>query len=523
MIDDVVVLHKPDRSDHPKNDHPKISPWLDEQIWGHRLYDSQSPWLLFLEFMSVAQACHREGRLFDEKGKHYPLTYQPYKRMALRNILFNNEVIFQIDERHPDSETAWDEWLKWMKARAQDVPDRDFSYLKSRFESFHEFTLLVGLLKSSAVESTSNKRWTSRFVFPFGPNALYEDLGISPSGTTNRQYINFGRTGELLYLMLCRASAREELKQHLGMFFNENNSWNKLLGLLQPEGKEEMAFRGKSYLPYLNHPIFDEMCKDWLSVFRIQLPGFDGFSHLVTLSSLYVMLYQLHVAAMWAGHERKPHFICEVVAPRKTSVRDLSFSSYAFNNALSLQAVLAYIHRVKESEEWQKALQEPDSFLLCKQILMEHFWWGEKTPTTKKYEGPNNPEALLEDLKSEALQSHRQYAGNVHRNYGRGIGLISKRGTTKMRYAPTDTLLKTLVLTNVRVRMELSLFLEQIYHRYGFVFGEREAELVLKEGDFDKKPFQANAHRLEQRLSSLGMLRRLSDSCAYVENPYSRR
>ena len=50
--------------------------------------------------------------------------------------------------------------------------------------------------------------------------------------------------------------------------------------------------------------------------------------------------------------------------------------------------------------------------------------------------------------------------------------------------------------------------------------GEREAEKVLPPEDMDKKPFQANALRLEYRLSSLGLLKRLSDACAYVENPY---
>jgi len=40
----------------PPQDHPNISPWLDEQIWGHRLLHPQTPWLLFLVFLSVAEA-----------------------------------------------------------------------------------------------------------------------------------------------------------------------------------------------------------------------------------------------------------------------------------------------------------------------------------------------------------------------------------------------------------------------------------------------------------------------------------
>jgi hypothetical protein len=90
----------------------------------------------------------------------------------------------------------------------------------------------------------------------------------------------------------------------------------------------------------------------------------------------------------------------------------------------------------------------------------------------------------------------------------------------KLRYAPTDALLKTLLFANVDQRIELHQFLEKLFLRYGLVFGDKEAELVLPKDEFDKKAFQANSRRLEQRLGSVGLLRRLSDGCAYVVNPY---
>jgi hypothetical protein len=87
-------------------------------------------------------------------------------------------------------------------------------------------------------------------------------------------------------------------------------------------------------------------------------------------------------------------------------------------------------------------------------------------------------------------------------------------------YAPNDSLLKTLLFANVNKRIELNDFLAKLEQRYGIVFGDREAERVLSKGDFDKKAFRANSRRLEQRLGSLGVLKRLSDACAYVINPY---
>jgi hypothetical protein len=175
---------------------------------------------------------------------------------------------------------------------------------------------------------------------------------------------------------------------------------------------------------------------------------------------------------------------------------------------------------IEQSEEWQNTSQEHGAFLKCSRILEERVLWGEDR---KDYNGPNDPQALINYLRAAALKRHQQHVSNIHRIYGKGAGLVSKRGTNKLRYAPTDGLLKTLLFANVDKRMELGEFLALLYERYGLVFGDNEVEKVLAKDEFDKKAFQANARRLEQRLGSLGMLRRLSDGCAYVENPYGRR
>lgn len=487
----------------------------DEQIWGHRLWDNQSAWLLFLEFLSVAEACYRDGRLLDERGCWYPLTFQPNKRLYLRNILFLDKRLFHFAETYPDNRSAWQAWLKWMEEHAAVPPPRDFSYLRERFPSFHEFVSLVGLLQNSIIENGSNKRWSSRFIFPFGSHSIYEDLDHL---NWERQYINFGRTGELLYLMLCRSAQHEALKPYLTAVFDTPNKWDVLLQLLQPP-EDNRSTRGYSYLPYERHDTFDNLGSDWLTIFQLSLPGFDAFPHLRTLGALHVMLYQLTLAAEWCGKER-PALVCEVVAPKKTLVRELSITSYQENNELSARAVDALIKEIQCSPEWQTALAQPGAFTQCRAVLQERVWWPRKD---NDYNGPNDPEKLLEELRTEALRRHRQHVGRVHRSYGGDIGLISRRATNTYRYAPTDGLLKTLILANVEQRMELSEFLALLHHRYGLIFGEREAEGSSQVGRFDKKAFEKNAQRLEQRLGSLGMLRRLSDGCAYVENPYARR
>jgi hypothetical protein len=520
MVDPTLSLPLPHAGDYRDN-----RMWVDEQIWGHRLWDSESPWLLFLEFLNVAEACHREGRLFDEKGVYYPLVFHPYQRIHLRNVLFNNEALDQVVERFRDNTTAWSRWLAWMADNAkgatprEGLTSRDFSYLKERFHSFGQFAVLVGMLQGSAVENETNKRWSSRFVFPFGPNALYEDLNISPSGAVSREYINFGRTGELLYLMISRSARAGELAAHFGPLLAGNNPWNKLLALLEPEASEDRQTRTNSFLPYRRHAAFDRLGEDWLRILELDLPGFDALPYLVTLGALHVLLYQLRVAAELVDMAGV-HFVCELVAPRKTLVRELSALNYQENNQLPQKAVETYLAQVPASEDWQRALAQPGAFAACKRLLIERVRWPQDA---EDYEGCSEPDALFAELRREAVSRHRQHVANVHRNYGRDVGLVSRRGTNRLRYAPTDALLKALILANVERRTEFKEFLARLFARYGFVFGEREAEQVLGKDDFDKKAFQANSHRLEQRLGSLGMLRRLSDACAYVQNPFAQR
>jgi hypothetical protein len=510
MADTASMLPLP-----PREDYNETRMWIAEQLWGHRLWDSQSPWLLFLEFLNVAEASQRNGQLFT--NSIHPLHYKPFRRLYLRNILFNNEMLTRMAEKYADSNSAWDAWLKWMNENAKGVLPRDFSYLKGRFHSFQQFVSLVGILRGSAVESDSNKRWSSRFVFPFGPNAIYEDLNIKPTGSVSREYINFGRTGELMYLMLCRSKRRDELKSRFAPLLSGQNQWNKLLALFQPDGAEDLHIKAGGYLPYSQHPVFDLLAEDWLHVLSLELPGFDALPHLVTLGAFHVMLYQLRVSSDLLS---KPlHFICEVVAPKKTLVRELSSLNYQENSLLSQKAVETFLASITSSDQWQQAKAQASAFAACKAILEEKVRWPNDP---EDYEGCSEPDSLIAELRRAAIAHHKQHVSSVHRQYGRDVGLVSKRGTNRLRYAPTDSLLKTLVLANVAHRMEYKEFLDLLFIRYGFVIGEREAEVVLAHTDFEKKAFQTNSQRLEQRLSSLGMLRRLSDACAYVQNPLAR-
>jgi hypothetical protein len=509
VIATLVPLPPPDTFDQSS------SMWVDEAIWGHRLYDEQSPWMVLLEFLNVFHFELTKGRAFQEPNGLNTLKYQAAQRLHLRNILFNNPYLSEVRAEFAHDTNRWDEWLKRMKA-AIGIAHPEFGYVQDRFHTFDDFAEIVALIRSSSIEVNSNKRWTSKFVFPYGKNCLYEDLDNNAT-TNDRRF--FGRTGEVLYLMCCRAQRRKELASALQRHFEQSDStWDKVVKSLQPAEDEPLnRDRANAFLPYAEHACFDDMVDDWLAILRLNITGFDVYPHLVNLAGLHLIKYQLTIARQLLGFSDPPTFVCEVVAPRKTLVREISSEQYQDNNLLPARAVEAYIANVEASPEWQQALSESGAFEKCRAILIDKIRWGDDD---KDYSGPNDPQQLLQTLRHAAMKRHRQHVANIHRNYGREIGLVSKRGTVKLRYAPNDSLLKTLLFANVNKRIELNDFLAKLERRYGIVFGDREAERVLSKGDFDKKTFRANSRRLEQRLGSLGVLKRLSDACAYVINPY---
>lgn len=492
--------------------------WLEEQYWGHRLWDQQSPWLTFLEFLGVAASAHRTGHLFDFDRSQYPSEYTASGRIHLRNILFNNEQqLGRIADTFGDNSSAWEKWLEWMEANARglDAAQRSFRYLRDRFESFHDFATLIKALRSCIVEGNSNKRWSSRFIFPFGPAAIFEDLSIKDEATS-RDYINFGRSGELLYHMVARSSRREELSEVFSArVLDGTNKWNLLIERLQPDSPESGNRRGvATFLPYDSHPVFDMISEDWLRLLRLRLPGFDVMPYLVTSGAFGLLLYQLHTSAHILGDQAKPPIVCEIVAPRKGLVRELAIESFEDNSFLSLEAVEKLIAGVESDVGWDIPGSPMERLNSRYDVLRQRFRWSPDTAV-------NDPDDLLKQFRQEAKERHRRHFGQVHRSFGRGIGLVSRRGTNRFRYAPSDHFLKCLIFSNVSKRIEFREFLAQLYDRYGLVFGEREAERAKSQLAIDKKPFQQNALRLEHRLGSLGLLKRLSDACAYVENPYA--
>jgi hypothetical protein len=144
----------------------------------------------------------------------------------------------------------------------------------------------------------------------------------------------------------------------------------------QPEEAEDFHAKMGGYLPYSEHPVFDSLADDWLHVLSLELPGFDALPHVVTLGAFHVMLYQLRVSRDLVS--RPLHFICEVVAPKKTLVREQSSLNYQENSLLPQKAVEAFLAGITSSERWQQAKSQASAFAACKAIIA---WEPAAAPT----------------------------------------------------------------------------------------------------------------------------------------------
>jgi hypothetical protein len=491
---------------------------LIESVWGHRLWHRQTPWLILLEFLLVAEALKNEGVPFSdwEAAATLPEKYRGKKRLFLRYLLFRNSEIDQFATRRWSEEERWAKWLQYFQERLQDSANGTADFLKKSFKKFSDFAASVRLLRETVIDARATKRWTSSFVFPFGPAALYEDLDVRLKSDRS----NFGRTGELLYMMLRRSGLCSELAPLISDFLATDTPNNLLLSKLQPSDQSESGdFKPIGYLPYKKHPSFRRLAEDWLSIRKLNLPGYDAYQHYAPLAAFHVLLYHIETAAAWTG-DSNVHFVCEVLAPKPEAVRQLSIRSFQRNESRAREAVEATMISIFEDDTWKNISDEGSNLPVDEQMTEALAFLRHKIAlNTSEYSTCTSIPALLESLRERIERKLEDNVGQLHRDYGKACGFVNRRGTRSFRYAPTDSLLKTLVLANVETRLELKDFLRRLYDRYHLVLGPNEAELVKGDNDFEGAVFKNNAKRLEDRLKSMGMLNRLSDYVAFVENP----
>lgn len=500
----------------PASHTDSVKVWVDEAIWGHRFHNDQTPWLVLLEFLAVFRSRRLDGSALKESRQdcgHERFTYNIPRLGPLRELVFNNPHIQHIEETGRTDGDRWEAWLE------QFSRDYDFQYLRQRFGGFSRLVRVIEFFQGTAVEAHRQRRWTSRFLFPYGPHCIYADLPGNISGSPDRRF--FARGGELLYLMLSRSADGPALAETIAnRLLRSDERWDRVARALLPEDyrmeSESVSVSSIGYLPFASRPEYEALAADWRRLLDLKLPGAALLDPLVRISTLHMLLYMVRRCQEEVGAEGEPKLVLELAAPRKTSIRELSIDNLSGNRRLSERAIHACIDLARSDQGWGEALAARAPADAARVFLMNRFSW-------KPEDGPpgGDPETIFQALRNYAAKRHREHVGKVHTEWSRQIGLsISRRGAGTW-YAPDDAFLKTLVMTTVdQGREEFHRFLRKLYDRYRIVVGVQEAERACGSLPTDEKALSQNTHRLEQRLRTLGLLRRLSDDCAYVENPF---
>ncbi|NDZ17785.1 hypothetical protein C7T35_34505 [Variovorax sp. WS11] len=494
---------------------------VDENIWGHRLYDEQLPHLTVLEFLGVLGS-NLDTPLLPQAGMGGSVKFQPQRQIRLRGLLFNNPYVEAIAEIALPDEEKWKQWFAKFAEGATGNGDGDMAYLRRAFSSFDDFAKAIELLRSSSFESRSNKRWSSKFAFPFGPDALYEDLEIDARGKMSNDRRFFARTGELLYLMLARSAKGAMLGQILSKrLFDREASMNRLARTLQGGAQLAEDPRAVGYLPEAKNARFDQICDDWLSILATDMPIYDALEHLIAVTGLNMLLYFLERAKRQAGDDDPVEIVCEIVSKERTKVRALSGDSYQFNQGLPAKAVRAHVESIRQGAQWTKAAygEFPEAERI--KLMREQFQWPPADGDDDEDFSGKSPDTLVADLVDLALARHEQHVGKIHVSWSRAIGLSSRRLSRRNRYAPNDRLLKSIVVAIVDDRMQFDEFLTEAKRRYGLVIGDAEGSRLIDAKLVDQEELSENRSNLEARLVGLGLVRRLSDSCSFVENPFT--
>ncbi len=503
------------RLEAPTKYRSDVNIWVDEAIWGHRLYNDQTPWLVFLEFLAIFQSRDTEGKALKESrndGAHETFTYYIPRLIPLRQLVFNNPHIRYAEDNHQSDSQRWQAWLKTFSS------DDDFGYLQDRFGSFARLSRVVEFFQTTAIEPHRQRRWTSHFLFPYGPNCLYADLPANVNGSPDRRF--FARGGELLYLMLNRSSMGKDLAEMISKkLLRQDETWNRVVRALLPDGyriDSNLVSSTIGYLPFAERPEYEDLAETWTRLLNLDLSGEALLDPLMRLSSLHMLLYMLKRANEEVGDSSVPKFVLEIASPRRTTLFELSKENFGANRMLSTRAVRAYIESAKENKRWHEALQAKVPAEAVREYLTERYEW-------KPDDGPpsGDPDTIFDALRTYAEKRHQQHVAKVHMEWARQIGLAVLRRSAGTWYSPDDSLLKALVMCVVDDgREEYHRFLAKLYDRFRLVIGANEAEKAFGTLPTDQNAFMQNAQRLEQRLRTLGLLRRLSDDCAYVENPF---
>ncbi|KQP52456.1 hypothetical protein ASF41_12440 [Methylobacterium sp. Leaf111] len=500
--------------------------WCEYAIWGLLFYDDQSPWLTVVEALHIC--FHRKVQgdpVFTPVAsaastEHEAITYRLRLNYELRHMLFRDREVIRIANGQSVDEKA--RWKAWLETVSRDYAGLELGYLRDEFDTFGEMARSVELLRTAEIEAQSAKRWTSRHILPLGPDMLFAD--VNDKNSLDRKFMR--RTGEMLYIMLNRATRREKLGQLIETrLLGAASPWNRLAKRV---GGPTAAWVGDThigYLPVASTTSYDRLAEDWVALLSLRnIPVENLLDPLERVSGLNQILYILERAQVTIGDEVPvpPFFLDLLGAPGNNPIRKLSANQFKRHRSMPVEAIGAFIDTFAASKEWGGVLASAAGAKEAMDLLASRFLW--RPSRSPNPDWMPSPQDQLAELRTQAQNSKGHSITSTFSSHAKHIGMLRAQRSSGTWYAPSDAFLEALVLANVTTPMEFGDFLHRLMTRYNIVIGPEEvrAAFNVKTSALPAPlaDLKDNERRLEDRLRVLGFLDRKSDDCAFVINPF---
>jgi hypothetical protein len=500
--------------------------WCEYAIWGLLFYDDQSPWLTVVEALHICFHRKVQGEpVFTEvasatSAEHEAITYRLRLNNELRHMLFRDREVIRIANGQSVDEKA--RWKAWLDTVSRDYAGLELGYLQDEFDTFGEMARSVELLRTAEIEAQSAKRWTSRHILPLGPDMLFAD--VNDKNSLDRKFMR--RTGEMLYLMLNRASLRDDLSHLIETrLLSAGSPWNRLARRVGGATAASVGDTHIGYLPMPSASSYDRLADDWVALLSLRnVPVENLLDPLERVSGLMQILYILERAQETIGDNVPvpPFFLDLLGAPGNNPIRKLSANQFKRHRSMPVEAIGSFIDAFAGSDQWSAVLASAAGGKEAMDLLATRFLWKPGRSPNPDWMPP--PEEQLAELRTQAQNGKGHSITTTFSNHAKHIGMLRAQRSSGTWYAPNDAFLEALVLANITLPMEFSDFLNRLMTRYNIVVGPEEVRI-----SFNVKTsalpapladLKENERRLEDRLRVLGFLDRKSDDCAFVINPF---
>lgn len=474
-----------------------------EHVWGHRFRPEQTPMLLLFELMCIVESQYQAKQHEFIQNIFSPendiLYFRHRRNFKLRILLYQNEILETIHRSTALDKEKWQRQFDFLMGLEGDnfsFKDADIDHIRNNFKSFDSFYNVIKILGSLTFDPLSNKRWSSKFIYPINREYIWCDYN-NVDNSEDRRF--FSRGGELVYLMLCRAP--EELRLELERLFTEwledkDDSYSTLAKSLAIGEKryplEEANRKNLGYLPPHEMECFTTFAEDIVRTLNLNLEKLDKIKIMSDLVGFHTGNYIYSVGEIYTnmsdnGSPKSPTYIAEVLTKTSNSIRKAS-----------IQSISTQRNRLKRS----LTNSIPD--------LFEQYAFDIEEESDRK--------VFLDEQSGEA----EDYLGKNILGYPhicfRHIGFVSRKNTRSFRYVVTEDFLHSLVITLLgsEKRLEFRKFMKALRERYNIFIDQSPFE----DSEILQSDLNRNAKNLSVLLYQMGMLRHLSDACSYVVNPY---